>query len=64
LKRGTLADRAIDERPTAHRTGTGLAKRQVGCVDDVITAWRVQGRLGRNEHELAEVICEEGTPRL
>jgi hypothetical protein len=41
-----------------------LAKRQVGSVDDVITAWRVQRRLGRNERELAEVIREEGMPRL
>ena len=62
MKRGTLADRALMRGVLRIERQRGLAKSQVGSVDDVITAWRV--RLGRNENELAEVIREEGTPRL
>ena len=42
LKRSTLDDRALMRGVLRIARQRGLAKRQVGSVDDVITAWRVQ----------------------
>ena len=41
MKRGTLADRALMSGVLRIARQRGLAKRQVGSVADVITAWRV-----------------------
>jgi hypothetical protein len=64
LKRRTLADRASMRGVLRIAGQWVLARRQAGSADQVITALRVQRRLGRNEPELTEVIREEGTPRL
>jgi hypothetical protein len=41
LKRGTLADRASMRGVLRIARQRGVAKRQAGYVDGVITAWRV-----------------------